>query len=170
MDAQLAEGEIHEFDEGSWVYLGLLDSGRGIDRDLHRGVIETCESSGWPAVSWSPAQHAQSPADSARFFEGMNHAVAHADVVVVLVNGSSTMTDAELAFAYRHRRPVIALRMENEDTPASEVRAMLDRYDRALTIDCADMEECLVGLRKALVDPSFGAIIREAAGEPSSYV
>jgi nucleoside 2-deoxyribosyltransferase len=169
VDPQLNADEVHEFDEGSWVYLSSQDAMHGRRRDLQRGLIDTCAENGWSAVSWSPSQHSHSPTDSSRFFDGMSHAVEHADVVVVLLNGSSTMTDAELVFAYRHRRPVIALRIEDEESIRSEVREMLSGYDRALIVGCSDTEGCLVALRKALADPSFAAIIREAASESSSY-
>jgi len=160
--------ETLELDEGSWVYLGLGDSDDG-DHALSRRVIETCASNGWPAVTWSPPRHENSPADLARFFEGMSHAVEHADVVIVSVNGPSTIADAELAFAFRYNKPVIALRIHQGDTVASEVRAMLRRYSRAFIVDCADTEGCIGGLREAFGDPRFAAVISDAAGEPTTY-
>ena len=157
-----------ELDEGSWVYLSLGDSD-SVDHALSRRVIEICKSSGWPAVTCSPPQHENSPADSARFFEGMSHAVEHADVVIVSVNGPSAMADAELAFAYRYKKPVIALRIQRGEAVASDVRAMLRRYDRAFIVDCIDMEGCVGGLREAFEDPRFAEIISDAAGEPTTY-
>jgi nucleoside 2-deoxyribosyltransferase len=162
-----ADGML-ELDEGSWVYLSFGDSNPG-DRALSRRVIETCESSGWPAVTRSPTQHENSPADSARFFEGMSHAVEHADVVIVSVSGPSAMADAELAFAYRYKKPVIALRMQGGDAVVSDVRAMLRRYGRAFVVDYADAEGCVGGLREAFDDPRFAEIIGDAAGEPTTY-
>jgi nucleoside 2-deoxyribosyltransferase len=165
MNAQPQVDEVHELDEGSWVYLSLWGVERRTERDLHQRVIEACEASGWPAVSWSPPAHKGNVTDSSRFFEGMSHAVEHADVVVVLVNSPSAMTDAELAFAYRHNRPVVGLRLGSQRTTASAVQAMLQRYGRAHLIDCADIDDCAAGLREALTDPGFAATIREAAGE-----
>ena len=166
MDASLREQDAHEFDEGSWIYLRLQQPEPDDHRDLHRRLIEVCEENGWSAVTWSPPRHEKNPADSARFFEGMSHAVAHADVVVALVSASAGMTGAELAFACRHRRPVIALQIEGENDCSSEVRAMLQGYHRAFTVDCTTFDECISGLKRAFQDPSFGAIIHEASGEP----
>jgi nucleoside 2-deoxyribosyltransferase len=160
--------EMLELDEGSWAYLSLGDSD-GDNRALSRRVIETCESNGWPAVSWSLPRHENGPADSARFFEGMSHAVEHADVVIVSVDEPSAMTDAELAFAYRYNKPVIALRIQREDPIVSGVQAMLRRYDRAFLVDCVDADGCVGGLREAFGDPRFAEIIGDAAGEPTTY-
>ncbi|HEX7293054.1 MAG TPA: hypothetical protein VF259_00790, partial [Solirubrobacterales bacterium] len=150
MTAQSQVDEAHELDEGSWAYLSLW----GLEqRDLHRHIVDACEASGWPAVSWSPVAHEGNVTDSARFFEGMGHAVEHADVVIALVDTSSAMTDAELAFAYRHNRPVIGLRVGGREEKPSPVQAMLRRYGRGRLIDCADIDECSAGLRDALADP-----------------
>src|SRR4029077_6832400 len=98
MSAQPRVDQVHDLDEGSWVYLSLWNAERRTHGDLHQRVIEACESSGWPAISWSPPRHSGNLTDSTRFFEGMNHAVEHADVVVVLMSGDSSMRDVELAF------------------------------------------------------------------------
>jgi nucleoside 2-deoxyribosyltransferase len=94
----------------------------------------------------------------------MSHAVERADAVVVLMSSRSAMTDVELAFAYRHNRPVVGLRLRDQE-PNSEIQAMLQRYGRARVVDCADIEDCVAALRSALSDAQFGATIREAAGE-----
>ncbi len=94
----------------------------------------------------------------------MGHAVEHADMVIVLVNGSSTITDAELAFAYRHRRPVVALEISDGEPCSSDVRAMLRGYDRVLTVECRDAAECVVGLRDALSSAVFAAMVDPPAG------
>ena len=148
------------------MYLSLWDRDKRAGRDLHERVIEACESSGWPAVSWSPPAHKENVIDSSRFFEGMSHAVEHADVVVVLMNHRSAMTDAELAFAYSHNRPVVGLSLcDGEEIGASEVQAMLRRYARARVVECESVDACVSGLREVLADPKFTATIREAAGE-----
>lgn len=170
MNAQSQVDEVHDLDEGSWVYLSLRGGERRTERDLHQRVIAACEASGWPAVSWSPPAHERNVIDSSRYFEGMSHAVEHADVVIAVVDSPSAMTDAELAFAYRHNRPVIGLRFGGQEAEASAVQAMLQRYGRARLIDCADVDDCATGLREALADPAFAATIREAAGEQSDYV
>ena len=158
-----------ELDESSWVYLSLGNVSQRAEEDLHQRVIEACETSGWPAVSWSPAPHQGNVVDSARYFEGMSHAVEHADAVVVLMNNPSAMTDVELAFAYSHNRPVLGLRI-GEQGSSSEVQAMLRRHGRALMVDCAEVGECVAALRKALSDPQFGATIRQAADEQAGHV
>lgn len=160
--------EILELDEGSWVYLSLGDLD-GSDRELSRHVIETCESNGWSAVTSAPPPDEDRLADSAHFFEGMSHAVEHADVVIVSVNRPSAMADVELAFAYRHRKPVIVLRNQRAEAVVSDVRDMARRYDRAFIVDCVDAEGCVGGLRDAFDDPRFAEIISDAAREPSSY-
>jgi hypothetical protein len=170
MTAHRQEDEIHELDEGSWAYLSLWDSAGRPKRDLHQRVIEACESSGWPAVSWSPSPRSMQDPDPTRFLEGMSHAVAHADVVIALVTGSSRLADAELDFAYQHKRPVIGLRMDERDSGLSGAQAKLPKYSRAQMIDCADLEECVTGLREVLADPGFAETIREAASEGAGHV
>jgi nucleoside 2-deoxyribosyltransferase len=166
MNARARSPEVHDLDEGSWAYLSLWDQDERTGRHLHERVIEACESSGWPAVSWSPPAHEGNMIDSSRFFEGMSHAVEHADVVIVLMNRCSAMTDAELAFAYRHNRPVVGLRLRGgEEVAVSEVQAMLQRYTRARVIECENVDGCVSGLREALADSEFTATIREASGE-----
>lgn len=160
--------EIRDLDEGSWVYLSLGEADPPARPDLHREVIKACESSGWPTVSWSPSPH-RGP-DVRRFFEGMDHAVEHADVVVVLMDGDSAVADAELAFAYKHRRPVIGLSFAGETPQSSAVRAMLHSYERAHLVECVDVDGCAAGLREALTDQGFGVTIHEAASEGAGRV
>jgi hypothetical protein len=167
MNAEAHAGTVDDLNEGSWVYLSLRSADQRLDRDLHQRVIEACEASGWASVSWFPPPHRENLFDSGRFFEGMSHAVEHADAIVVLLNSPSALTDVELAFAYSHNRPVIALRIGDQGG-SSEVQAMLRRHDRAHVIDRADMEECVAGLRSILSDPQFGAMVRTAASEQAS--
>jgi hypothetical protein len=155
--------EIRDLDEGSWVYLSLGEADLRVRPDLHREVIKACESCGWPTVSWSPLPHRRH--DVRRFFEGMDHAVEHADVVIVLMDGESAVADAELAFAYKHKRPVIGLSFAGENPQSSAVRAMLGSYERAHMVECADVDGCAAGLREALTDRRFGVTIHEAASE-----
>jgi hypothetical protein len=161
MSAQPDPDEVHDPDEGSWVYLSL---GAADKSEVRRRVIAACEASGWPAVTWSPRPHQVNAADSARFFEGMGHAVEHADAVVVLMGDRSAMTDIELAFAYRHNRPVVGLRLGGQP-PTSPAETMLDGHGRAVVIDCADINECDAALREALSSPGFAATVRLAASE-----
>ena len=161
--AQPIVDEIRDLDEGSWIYLSLGEADLRARPNLHQQVTKACESSGWPTVSWSPPPHAGH--DVRRFFEGMDHAVEHADVVIVLMNGDSSVADAELAFAYKHRRPVIGLSFVGESSQASTVRAMLHSYERARLVECGDVDGCAAGLREALTDRSFGVTIHEAASE-----
>lgn len=169
MNDEAHVGAVEDLNEGSWVYLSLRSADKRIDRALHRQVIEACEASGWPAVSWSPTPHRGNVFDSGRFFEGMSHAVEHADAMVVLLDSPSALTDVELAFAYTHNRPVIALRIGDPER-RSEVQAMLRRHDRARVIDCADMDECVAVLRSALSDPEFGEMVRMAASEQAGLI
>jgi hypothetical protein len=162
VDVSAREDEIQELDEGSWVYLSLQQAYREQNESLLGDVIDACEKSGWPAVTWSPPQREENL--TARFFEGMDHAVEHAEMVVVLVNGSSSITDAELAFAYRHRRPVVALEIRDGDPCSSEVRKMLHGYDFVFTIEGGSAADCIAGLRDALADPSFAAMVDQTRG------
>lgn len=159
----MREDGTNEFDEGSWVYLSLSRSEDEGEDELRQGVIAALEENGWPAVTWSPPPSGEALAS--HFFEGMAHAVEHADAVVVLLGGSSTLVDAELAFAYRHRRPVVALQLSGGEKCASGVRTMLRRYERARTVECGDAAECVSGLRSMLADPSFGEMVDEATWE-----
>jgi len=170
MDALLRTDEVHDLDEGSWLYLSLGGTAHPREHDdLRRRVIDACEKSGWPAVSWSPVPHEGNVIDSARFFDGMSHAVEHADAVVVLLNAPSPLTDVELAFAYSHNRPIVGLRIGDRDS-SSAVQAMLRRHGRAYVLDCTDVDECIDSLHKALADPHFAETIRQAAGEQASHV
>lgn len=162
MDVIERENEFQELDESSWIYLSLWSGEQRLKNELHEQVVAACESNGWPAVSWSLPAHRGSPLDSARYFEGMCHAVEHADVVIAFVNGRSAMTDAELAFAYRHNRPVVGLRVGSPDGE-SAVQAMLEGYGRAWLVEAPDVEGCMAGLRQALADPALAAIVRDEA-------
>lgn len=162
MEASVRENEVHELDESSWIYLSLWGSGQLMERDLHQQVVGVCEASGWPAISWSPPAHTGNVTDSARYFEGIGHAVEHADFVVAFINGRSAMTDVELAFAYRHNRPVVGLRVGDQNEEISAVQGMLRRYGRARLIDAADIDGCVAALRDALADPGFAVMIQDA--------
>jgi len=157
------KNEVYALDDSSWVYLSLWNLERHTGSEVQRRVVEACEASGWPAVSWSPPAHDGNVTDSARYFEGMAHAVEHADLVVAWVDGPSAMTDAELAFAYSHHRPVVGLRVSSEEMGISAVQAMLRRYKRAWLVDAPDVEGCLAGLREALGDPEFRGMVHDAA-------
>jgi DNA-binding NarL/FixJ family response regulator len=161
-------GEIRDLDEGSWIYLSLGEADLRVRPGLREQVIEVCESSGWPAVSWSPPLHREH--DVSRFFEGMDHAVEHADVVIVLLEGDSAVADAELASALKHRRPVIGLSFAAGSFRRSAVQASLSTYARGRVVECADVDDCVSGLREALTDRSFGVTIHEAASEGVGYV
>lgn len=162
-----AVGEIRDLDEGSWVYLSLGEADLRTRPDLREQVIEACESSGWPAVSWSPAPRKDH--DVSRFTEGMDHAVEHADVVIVLMEGGSAVADAELASALKHRRPVVGLSFATEGLQRSAIQAMLSSYERGRVVECADVDDCVSGLREALTDRGFGVTIHEAASEGVGY-
>lgn len=149
------------------MYLSLRHSVQDEDCELSKEVTAALEESGWATVTWSPIQRRH--ALTSRFFEGMAHAVEHADAVVVLVDGSPAFVDAELAFAYRHRRPVIAMRIRDRESAASPMGEMLPDYERALTIECVDTAECVAALRAVLADPAFGAMVDEAAKEIGTH-
>lgn len=163
-----AVGEIRDLDEGSWVYLSLGAADLRARPDLREQVVKACESSGWPAVSWSPSP--RKGHDVSRFFEGIDHAVEHADVVIVLMEGDSAVADAELASALKHRRPVIGLSFAAENLQTSAIRGTLNSYERARVVECADVNDCVSGLREALTDRGFGVTIHEAASEGVGYV
>jgi len=171
MGAQLKAKNAPELHEGSWAYLSLSAEEGQSERQLHRHVMDACESSGWPAVSWSPASRPDSDTlDFERFVDGMSHAIAHADVVVAFIHGSSDLADMELEFAYEHRRPIIALRYPGDRPPASDAQQRLGDYDRVRLVECDDPEKCVAGFHEVLEDPGFRAIIGEAGGESSRHV
>jgi hypothetical protein len=150
-------------DEGAWVYL----ISPGADRcpnSLHERVVEACEAGGWKAVGWS-ALATPGVGDAGRLFEGVSHAVEHAACVVALVGTEAETTDAELALAYSHRRPIVGLRLDAGDCPVSPVQGMLETYERARVISCESTEDCAAELRSTFSDPDFAETIRRAAGE-----
>jgi nucleoside 2-deoxyribosyltransferase len=153
-------------DEGSWIYLIAPAARRSSVDFLRDRVIETCEAGGWPAVS-SPPAGADRPHDPEHFFEGVCHAVEQADCVVALLGDAADTTDAELALAYSHRRPIVGMRCSVESSSTSEVQAMLATYERARMITCEDADSCAAELRAVFNDPEFAATIRQAAGEHS---
>lgn len=156
--------ELPSIDEGSWVYLiAPVGDRQGMD-GLRERVVEACEASGWPALSWPPPGAAR-VVEPGHFFEGVRHAVGEADVVVAILGTSSGLADAELAMAYGHRRPIVGVRVSDEDSPASEAQAMLENYERARVIACDDVDRCAAELRTLFSDPDFAAVVRMAAGE-----
>lgn len=160
MTAEHQTLEAAAVDEGSWVYLSHSMEGEQPGGDLHDRVAEACEASGWPAV-WSPSERKGRAADPGRFFESVRHAVEQADVVVAFIGRATEMTNAELTLAYSHRRPIVGICLDEED--ASDIRTMLQEYERARVITCADPDECAAGLRATFVDPEFAETIRLAA-------
>lgn len=103
-------------DEGAWVYLISGTADRNAPNPLRDRVVETCEAGGWPAVAW-PSRAADGCADPGHLFEGVRHAVVHADCVVALIGDAAETADAELALAYSHRRPIIGLRLSDAGSP-----------------------------------------------------
>lgn len=150
-------------DEGAWVYLISKAPERNAPNPLHDRVVEACEAGGWPAVAWpSPAAD---DGDPGHLFEGVSHAVEHADCVVALIGDAGETADAELALAYSHRRPIVGLRLSRVDSSASAFEEMLGGYERSRVIACDSAEECAVRLRATFSDPDFADTIRTAAGE-----
>ncbi len=165
MNAVERNREEHDLDEGSWIYLSLSEADDPDSRSLRQSLVEACHKSGWPAISWSMPTRPEHDLDRSRFFGGMSDAVAHADLVVTLVDDRSTLGDAELAFAYRHRRPVVGIRFTGAGPDPSEVRAMLTDYGRGRIVDCESVDDCAEALRTALTDREFATIIHEASME-----
>jgi 16S rRNA G1207 methylase RsmC len=147
-------------DEGSWVYLSNSLEGDEQGARLHDRVAEACEASGWPAV-WSPAERKGRASDPGRFFESVRHAVEDADAVVAFIGRATEMTNAELTLAYSHRRPIVGICLADEDD--SGIRSILQGYERARVITCADPDECATSLRATFADPEFAETIRRAA-------
>lgn len=149
-----------DLDDGSWAYLSLGDD--SLPGGLRDRVIEVCQGSGWPAVTRSRPTAEKHDPDTERLRLGMDHAVEHADVVVAMLGSASEVTDAELEAAFRHRRPVVGLRLAGAGAGQSEVETKLGRYGRGRLVDCADLENCDAALRAALTDEDFARTIREA--------
>jgi hypothetical protein len=146
-------------DEGAWIY--LIADDEGAEGGLRERISQTCEAGGWPAIGLSSTGD---DSDPGRLFEGVSQAVAHADIVVALLGDRSGTADAELALAYSHRRPIVAVCI-GANCPASGIEGMLEDYERARLISCDDAEECATRLRSVLSDPDFGETVRLAAGE-----
>lgn len=156
--------ELPSIDEGSWVYLIASIGDRQEVGGLRDRVVEVCEESGWPALSWSPSAVADD-VDPGHFFEGVRHAVEEADLVVAILGESAGLADAELAMAFGHRRPIVGVRVSDDGPPASEAQAMLENYGRARVIACDDVDRCAAELRSLFSDPDFAAVVRTAASE-----
>ncbi|MEX2447592.1 MAG: hypothetical protein WD404_02480 [Solirubrobacterales bacterium] len=155
-------------DEGSWVYLIGAGNRREDAGELRERVIDACEASGWPAVSWSPDTKGAEK-EPGRLFEGMRHAVAHSDFVVALLGAPAGTVDAELAIAYGHRRPIVGIHRSAEGMAISKTQAMLEDYEVARLIRCEDLEGCAAQLRGVLSDPDFTAAIHASAGENEKH-
>jgi hypothetical protein len=162
MSSDTSFDEKASLDEGSWVYLCASVGQGGGERHLQRRVIEACEESGWLAICWSSSARAKE-ADPGRFFQGVSHAVGHADVVVAFIDEGEDLADIELALAFSHRRPIVGVNLA-ENLP-SNIQAMLNGYERARVVNCSSADECFTGLRETLADPDFSETIRLAAGE-----
>lgn len=147
-------------DGDAWIYLIAPLAGEG---HVRKRVVEACEEGGWPTVAWP--EEGFDHDDPGHLFEDVRHAVEHADSVIALLGETDGIADAELALAYSHRRPIIGLQLTDSRSPASEVQAMLQDYERARVVSCEDPEECAVRLSKVLADPDFGATINQAVGE-----
>lgn len=165
MNASEQAGYEHDLHEGSWVYLSLREGDDQVLRELRESLIEACHASGWPAISWSRPTRPEHDPDHARFFEGMSDAVAQADLLVTLIDDSSTIGDAELAFAYRYRRPVVGIKITGGEGDPSEVRALLPGYGRGRIVECEGVGDCAEALRSTLSDGDFLATIHEASVE-----
>jgi hypothetical protein len=152
-------------DDASWVYLSHSAESEGVETPLRDCVVDFCETSGWHAVSWSQKERAGRRAEPGRFFEGLRHAVEHADVFVAFIGDATEMTDAELVLAYSYRRPIVGVCVSAKDSGGSDVQAMLRSYERARMIVLADVDECVSDLRATFADPAFAEVIRLAAGE-----
>ena len=163
MTAEPQAQEIPLADEGFWAYLiGPLD-GHEDAAPLRERMVEVCEASGWPAISWSPAESGVT--DPGHFFEGVRHAVEHADFVVALLGSTEGWADGELAMAYGHRRPIVGICLSDEDSSIAKARTTLESYELARVISCDDVDECAAGLRDVLADPDFAATVHTAARE-----
>jgi hypothetical protein len=95
------------FDGASWVYLISSSPGMTGEDPVRNSVVAACEEGGWPVVS-RPWEGTAQQLDSDHLFEDVRHAVEHADCVIALLGQTGESSDAELAIAYSHRRPIIA--------------------------------------------------------------
>ncbi len=147
--------------------MGFGHFGSAEDRDgddLKARLTAAFEAGGWATARWSGSAEGRS--DPGRLLEGMSDAVGHADVVVVHAGSNSPMSHAELALAYSHRRPIIGIRMFDEEPPA-ELQGMLSFYERARVVTCVDADDCIARVNEVLADPDFGETIRLSSVERS---
>ncbi|MGH2940125.1 MAG: hypothetical protein ACRDPE_18610 [Solirubrobacterales bacterium] len=156
---------VMEFDDGSWVYLGIDEA----DRSLRQALFDACHANGWPAVSGRSLGVLSESGNSGEVFEGIAHAVEHADVVIVALDGSSGIVDAELAFAYRHNRPIIAVISAGAQVESSPIRSMLRGYGRSFVVERDESDSWLAELRMTFGSSVFAQAVQDAAGESSSY-
>jgi hypothetical protein len=143
-----------EIDESTWVYLGAHHAQERVqaDRPFAQMLAEACERSGF-AVFPSGAD-----AGPDRWVE----ALRHADLCVIDVGARSALSGAELAMAYCCGRPLLALRLRNEQPPGG-LADIIGRHPAAREIIFDDAADCLTQLDRVLADPAWQRLLRDAA-------
>jgi hypothetical protein len=137
------EREPHE---GAWVYVSLPPGER-----LEDGVHETCRRHGWPVLTAGDERS-----------ELRLQALRLADACVVHVSSASPDAEAELAFALREGRPVIALWSATE-ARAPLVEDVLRTHPAVHQLRCDNVERCLDALDRVLGDPVWQQQVARAA-------
>jgi hypothetical protein len=143
-----------EIDESTWVYLGAHHARNRVraDRPFAEMLAEACERAGF-------AVFARATDPGPRLWV---EALRHAELCVIDVGARSALSGAELAMAYCSGRPLLALRLHGEQPPTA-LAGIIQSHPAAREIVFEDAADCLTKLHRALTDPAWQQLVRDAA-------
>lgn len=153
-----------ESNEGPWAYIsGPIDVGDPQrEANLYDRLADTCAAAGWHV--YCSYRDEERNEEEAPLVARLRHALGHADLCVLYVGRPSSRVGAELAWAYEHGRPVIAVHLREEE-PSHLLASLLSDYSRARTVTCTDLDDCMKRVRDVLRDTEWERIIRASAAE-----
>jgi hypothetical protein len=135
-------------EESTWVYLATPPA----RNELAEAMTEVCRAAGWGV--YRPEGRAAGPRQRL-------DAMRHADAVIVDLSAEDSQTVADLAAARDAGRPILALQPAPRKARA-EISELLDGYDRAVVLACADTHECLQLAGETLTAASWRVLVRDA--------
>jgi hypothetical protein len=160
-----------ESHEGEWLYVSGPSQGWGVEDPvrLYEQIASECESLGWHVVRpYREVDNVRADAEIP-LVERLDQAVEHAAACILYVGRASSGVGAEAAFAYRSRRPILALQLEG-DSPSPVLLSLLSSYDRARILTCRSVQDCAERVRETLRTEDFSKLICAAAAEHAEEV
>jgi hypothetical protein len=147
-----------EVEESIWVYLAVHPRPGATDTDasFFDALADACEGYGFAVFRTAAAD------DATTFSDRWVEAIRHAEVCVIDVGATTAASGAELALAYSAGRPVVALRLGNEQLPPA-LRAIMHRHPAVREIVFEDAVDCVAQLGSVFADPEWQHVIRQAA-------